>query len=69
MGKKSDTPELNSLTDEDWELLKSQEGLIVVDVYAKWAGPCTLMRPDLSRIGKIDQKVTNTFISIHLSLA
>ena len=53
MGKKSDTPELNSLTDEDWELLKSQEGLIVVDVYARWAGPCTLMRTVLSRIGKI----------------
>ena len=50
MGKKTDNPELNSLTDEDWEQLKSQEGIVVVDVYAKWAGPCTLMRPVILKV-------------------
>ena len=50
MGKKPDNPELNSLTEGDWEYLKSQEGLIVVDVYAKWAGPCTLMRPVILKV-------------------
>ena len=35
MGKKTDNPELNSVTDEDWEVLRSQEGLVVVDVYAR----------------------------------
>ena len=28
----------------------SQEGLVVVDVYAKWAGPCSLMRPVILKV-------------------
>jgi hypothetical protein len=37
--------DLNSETAEDWEILKTQPGIIIVDVYTKWAGPCHSMKP------------------------
>ena len=45
MGKKNDNPELNITTSEEWNSLQEQDGLSVIDVYSKWAGPCSVMRP------------------------
>ena len=54
MVKKSDSPELNTTNSEEWNHLLSQEGLIVVDVFAKWAGPCNIMRPLIYKVkGKL----------------
>ena len=48
MGKgkrRAEPSDLNSETAEEWEHLKAQPGLIIVDVYTKWAGPCDIMKP------------------------
>ena len=46
MGRhKLETCDLNIVTDEDWENLKLQPGLVLLDIYAKWAGPCDIMKP------------------------
>ena len=51
MGKRrAEISDLNSETAEEWELLKHQSGLIVVDVYTKWAGPCEIMKPVIIKI-------------------
>ena len=51
MGKRrAEISDLNSETAEEWENLKGQSGLIVVDVYTKWAGPCEIMKPVIIKI-------------------
>ena len=41
-------------TDEEWEKLKAHDGLIVVDIYSKWAGPCTVMKAIIFKVkGKV----------------
>jgi thiol-disulfide isomerase/thioredoxin len=51
MGKRrAEVTDLNSETADQWEHLKLQSGLIVVDVYTKWAGPCDIMKPVIIKI-------------------
>jgi hypothetical protein len=51
MGKRrAEISDLNSETTEEWTNLKRQSGLIVVDVYTKWAGPCEIMKPVIIKI-------------------
>ena len=51
MGKRrAEVTDLNSETADEWEHLKHQSGLIVVDVYTKWAGPCDIMKPVIIKI-------------------
>ena len=66
MGKgkrRAEPTDLNSETTEEWEHLKSQPGVIIVDVYTKWAGPCHIMKPVIS---KIKLKVSSSFQSTSL---
>ncbi|KAI4466125.1 nme/nm23 family member 8 [Holotrichia oblita] len=37
-------------TEEDWEKLLEREGLIVVDVYSDWCGPCAAMSANLKKL-------------------
>ncbi|XP_018303709.1 uncharacterized protein [Mycetomoellerius zeteki] len=37
-------------TEEEWQQLLSRPGLIVVDVYSDWSGPCTAMVSTLKKI-------------------
>ncbi|XP_072747002.1 uncharacterized protein [Anoplolepis gracilipes] len=37
-------------TDEEWRQLLSRPGLIVVDVYSDWSGPCTAMTSTLKKV-------------------
>ena len=51
MGKRrTEITDFNTETAEEWEHLKGQSGLIVVDVYTKWAGPCEIMKPVIIKI-------------------
>ena len=36
--------------EEDWKLLKEHDGLVVVDVYSKWAGPCEIVKPIIMKV-------------------
>ncbi|XP_018319594.1 fibrous sheath CABYR-binding protein [Agrilus planipennis] len=40
--------ELNS--DEDWEKFIAREGLLIIDIYSEWAGPCSSMAPNLKKV-------------------
>ena len=54
MGKKEEVVDLNANNEEEWDALKAHEGLIVVDIYSKWAGPCTVMKAIIYKIkGKV----------------
>ncbi|XP_050505039.1 thioredoxin domain-containing protein 6-like isoform X1 [Diabrotica virgifera virgifera] len=44
--------ELN--TDEEWEKFLAKDGLLVIDVYSDWCGPCSGMAANLKKI-KLDQ--------------
>jgi len=48
-GKKIDV-QVDVKTEEQWEELLSKEGLIVVDAYAGWCGPCRAIESTLRRI-------------------
>ncbi|KNC98195.1 uncharacterized protein SPPG_06597 [Spizellomyces punctatus DAOM BR117] len=48
-------------TDAEWEALLSKPGLTVVDVYAKWAGPCEPMQNIFKRL-KLDFGDEVTFV-------
>lgn len=37
-------------SEDDWEKLLQREGLIVVDVYSEWCGPCSGMSANLKKI-------------------
>jgi len=37
-------------TEKEWQQLLSRPGLIVVDVYSDWSGPCTAMASTLRKI-------------------
>ena len=51
MGKRRQAvSELSPKTAEEWEKLKEHPGLIVVDVYTEWAGPCDVMKPIIYKI-------------------
>ena len=57
MGKKEEIVDLNANNEEEWDKLKAHEGLIVVDIYSKWAGPCTVMKAIIFKIkGKVSSK-------------
>ncbi|XP_069701434.1 thioredoxin domain-containing protein 3 homolog [Periplaneta americana] len=51
-GKKGQVVQLQSEinTEEDWQSLLAKEGLIVVDVYSEWCGPCLGMVGTLKKI-------------------
>lgn len=36
--------------DEEWEKLIQRDGLIVVDIYSEWCGPCLGMQANLKKI-------------------
>ena len=65
MGKKkkkdSSSDELEINTEQDWENLKNQPGIIVLDVYTKWAGPCNVMKP-------LFNKIKNAVSKLHVCL-
>ena len=42
--------ELAPKTESEWEKLKEHPGLIFVDVYTEWAGPCDVMKPIIYKI-------------------
>ena len=51
MGKRrQEVSDLNTKTQEEWDNLKTQPGLLVVDVYAKWAGPCDIMKTVITKM-------------------
>ncbi|KAK6626516.1 hypothetical protein RUM44_008989 [Polyplax serrata] len=54
-GKKGQTTQLQVEvnTEEDWEKLLAREGLIVIDVYSEWSGPCVGMTGNLKK-AKVD---------------
>ena len=60
MGKKEEIVDLNANNEEEWEKLKAHDGLIVVDIYSKWAGPCTVMK---AIIFKVKGKVSSIALS------
>lgn len=37
-------------TDEEWEKLLQREGLILVDIYSEWCGPCSGMAANLKKL-------------------
>lgn len=37
-------------SDEEWEKLLERKGLIVVDVYSDWCGPCSGMAANLKKL-------------------
>ena len=66
MGKREEFEDLNANTEEEWDRLKSQGGLIVVDIYSKWAGPCTVMKAIIFKIkGKVSSMQYRTPSSKH----
>ena len=72
MGKKNDNPELNITTSEEWNSLQEQDGLSVIDVYSKWAGPCSVMRPVILKAkAKVHMRFpsfTNCLIVINVNI-
>ena len=61
MGKKEENLDLNANNEEEWDALKAHEGLIVVDIYSKWAGPCTVMKAIIFKIkGKVSRAPPRT---------
>ena len=53
MGKKKKDAGSNELliaSQDDWDNLKTVSGLVVVDVYTKWAGPCIVMKPIIYKL-------------------
>ena len=58
MGKRRQAvSELTPKTQEEWEKLKAHPGLIIVDVYTEWAGPCDVMKPIINKIKAKESKI------------
>lgn len=36
--------------DDEWDKLMQKDGLIVIDVYSEWCGPCLGMQANLKKI-------------------
>ena len=49
-GKEPRTKELEFHSSQDWEKTKDLPGMIIVDVYTKWAGPCNIMKPIINKM-------------------
>ena len=41
---------LSAVSDVEWEAMHTIPGLVVVDVYCGWAGPCLVMDHHLRRL-------------------
>ncbi|XP_045471841.1 uncharacterized protein LOC123678729 [Harmonia axyridis] len=52
MAKKGQTAQLQTElgTDEEWEKYLQKPGLLVIDVYSDWCGPCTAMQANLKKL-------------------
>ena len=48
--RRKEALELSLETSQDWENLKSESGLVIVDVYTDWAGPCHIMKPIIHKM-------------------
>lgn len=48
--KKTGALQIEVNTEEEWQQLLSRPGLIVVDVYSDWSGPCAAMVSTLRKI-------------------
>jgi len=42
--------QIDVANDEDWETLLARDGLLVIDAYADWCGPCSGMAGNLKKI-------------------
>ena len=64
MGKRRQAvSELAPKNAEEWEKLREHPGLIVVDVYTEWAGPCDVMKPIIYKIkAKMQQSIGEDMI-------
>ena len=49
MGFKSKNDTFNSSNSSDWCDMMKLKGLLVVDIYTKWAGPCDAMVPFIQK--------------------
>lgn len=60
---------LINLKDEKYEEL-IKEGLVVVDFYATWCGPCKMIGPVLEELSnELDIKVVKVDVDEHLEIA
>ena len=51
MGKRrAEASDLICDNQDDWERLKDHAGLVIVDVFSRWAGPCHVMKPVIIKI-------------------
>lgn len=48
--KKAGALQIEVSTEKEWEQLLTRPGLIVVDVYSDWSGPCAAMASSLRKI-------------------
>jgi len=40
------------ITDDNFEKKTSDSGVVVLDVYAEWCGPCRMLAPIIEELGK-----------------
>lgn len=44
---------LTELTDESYEDFVGKEGVVLIDIYANWCGPCKILSPTIDEISNI----------------
>uniref|UniRef100_A0A146KSJ8 Thioredoxin domain-containing protein 6 n=1 Tax=Lygus hesperus TaxID=30085 RepID=A0A146KSJ8_LYGHE len=66
MAKKGGTAtlQIEVTSDEEWDALLERKGLIVVDVFTEWCGPCVAMMSNLKKI-----KLEHGSDNLHLAVA
>ena len=63
MGLKGRNEILNCSTTMDWLQVMKMKGLIVEDIYTKWAGPCDIMMPIVMKTKtQIQESFFSTFL-------
>ena len=49
----------NCCDSSDWDNLMKKKGLLLVDIYTRWAGPCEIMMPFIMKFKSQIQVVYN----------
>ncbi|XP_065222802.1 uncharacterized protein LOC135847269 isoform X2 [Planococcus citri] len=56
--------QIDVTTDEEWNKLMERQGLVVIDIYSEWCGPCTAM---VSSLKKLKLEIGSDYL--HFALA
>lgn len=66
--KKGNNPEIQTGTNQNIDELLEKKGLILIDFWAEWCGPCVMMNPTIQEFANVSKNIQVVKINADLNM-